>query len=353
MTNNKVITALVVVILAMGLIVYLHQRSSRPAVGAEIGKLVFPKLKDGLDNIQEVKFSSSDQTTTINHNGKHWIIAEKGDYEVDFGKLSSFLDGLAKAKYVERKTSKPANFSILGVLGVDDSASKAVNVSISTSNGSRYTLLIGNKSQGQKGRFVRKPDQSQVWLVDNIDDVTSDPLKWIEPVILSIDSDEVTSVTDVSADGKPTLSVDRQKGSDGFVIKDLPKNAKLNYPTIADSPSRALENVRATDVRARGSHWQHAASAHYAFKDGSSLVVRARQDKAGEHWLRFNLTLSKKPSEDLSFISPSRLSGFEFKVAGYTFSQFTQTMDDMIKKEPPASAKTSTHAQSTHAQSTK
>ena len=87
-----------------------------------------------------------------------------------------------------------------------------------------------------------------------------------------------------------------------------------------------------------------AATADYQFKDGSSLVVRAMQDSNGRHWLRFDLARSSKPSEDISFIDPSRLKGFEFKVPDYTYEEFTKTMDDMIKTEPKETGKSAKHS---------
>ena len=103
MMNNRSIGLMVIAILAMGLVIYLHQASNRPEVDVQIGSLVFPELKGKLNAIQEVKLTSGGQTTTIDHKGNNWSIAQKGGYEADFAKLTGFLDGLAKAKYLERK----------------------------------------------------------------------------------------------------------------------------------------------------------------------------------------------------------------------------------------------------------
>lgn len=332
MMNNKFIGGLIVVILAMGLIAYLHQRGSESTTSSNIGKLVFPKLKSKLDSIQQVKFASANKTTSIEHKGKRWQVTEKAGYEANFSKLSTFLDDLVKARYIERKTNEPRNFPVLDLSSIDNSTSKAVEVSISTKDGSHYALLIGKNSQSESGRFVRKPSQSQTWLADHIGNVTSDPLKWIEPVILSINSDQVTSVTDTPADGKKGLTVKRTKGSSNFVVENLPKGDKLDFAGIGNSLAEALDNVRAVDVRARGSSpWKDAATAVYHFKDGSKLVIHAKKDSNGQKWLRFDLTKSKKPSEDISFVDTSRLKDFEFKVADYTYTQFTKTIGDMIK----------------------
>lgn len=334
MMNNRFIGGLIVVILAMGFIAYLHERGSRPEENANIGKPVFPKLKSELPNIQEVKFASANQTTTIEHKGNQWKIDEKDGYPADFSKLSMFLDSLVKAKYVEPKTSKPENFPILHLSGIDNSSSKAVEVSISTKDGSRFGLLIGKDSETESGHFVRKPSSSQTWLVDHVSDVTSDPLKWIEAVILSVDSNQVISVADTPADGKHAVIVKRDKDSGKFTVENLPKGATLTYPEVGDSLARALGNVRCTDVRARGSTpWKDAARAVYQFKDGSKLVIHAMKSSNGAHWLRFDLTKAKKPSEDISFINSTRLKDFEFKVADYTYSRFTKNMNDMIKQE--------------------
>jgi hypothetical protein len=201
---------------------------------------------------------------------------------------------------------------------------------VHTNDGSTYETLIGNEAGGRKGRYVRKPEEDQVWLVDKITAATGDPVKWIEPVVLSIDSDQVSQVTHRSADGG-TLTVKRAGDEGEFEVENLPAGAELKYGTIADTLARELVNVRATDVRARGEEpWQGVATATFDLKDGSQVVVHGLAGDDG-HWLRFDLTPSKEPSEAVSFVDTARIEGWEFKVADYTFDQFTRTMDDMIK----------------------
>ena len=334
MMNNKSLGVLLAAILLMAGAVYIHNMGGGEAADADVGKLVFPGLKANLDKVQEVKFSSVDKTTTIEHTDNRWTIVQKDGYDAAFSRLSSFLGALADARYVERKTSRPDNFGLLGLEGIDNDSSKATNVSIKLQDGTEYNLLIGKKSEGQKGSFVRKPDVEQAWLVSELADVSSEPGTWIDPVVFSIDADQVDSVTDTSADGKQVLTVNRNKDGDGFTIADLPKGAKLKYSNIADSLARGLVNLRIVDARSRGEEpWKNAATAKYGLKDGSVLTIHAMKDDNGGAWLRFDLAASKTPSEAVKFIDQDRLKGFEFKVAGYTFDQLTRTMDDMIDKQ--------------------
>lgn len=334
MMNNKFLGMMLVAILVMGAAVWFQQRGDQGAVDASIGKLVFPGLKANLEKVQEVKFTAPSGTATIEHADKKWTVSQKADYDAGFGKLSDLLTGLADARYIERKTAKPENFSLLGLEGIDNSSSKATLMSVQLEDGTEFNLLIGNKSEGQKGRFARKPGVDQAWLVSGLKDVSADPGAWIDPVVFSIDASEVKSVTDTSADGKQVLTVNRDKDGDGFTIADLPKGAKLKYNSIAASLSRGLVNVRITDVRSRGEEpWKHAATASYTLKDGSTMLVHAMKDDKGDAWVRFDLTPSNDPSQAVGFIDTDRLKGFEFKVAGYTFDQFTRTMDDMIDKQ--------------------
>lgn len=337
MMNNKSIGLMIIAILVMAISVYVHERGNESATDDTVGKLVFPDLKKNLDKVQEIKFTSPSGTTTIERSDKHWTVAEKSDYDASFGKLSDFLNGLADARYVERKTSHPENFSLLGVEGIDNSSSKATEIAVKTEDGTEYSLLIGNKSEGQGGRFARKPGVDQAWLISKLGEVKSDPGSWIDPVVFGIDANQVESVTDTSADGKKVLAVTRDKDGQGFSVTDLPKGAKLKYANIASSLSRGLVNLRITDVRARGEDaWKQAATASYSLKDGSAIVVHAIKDANNQDWVRFDLTPSRKPSEAVKFIDADRLKGFEFRVADYTFDQFTHTMDDMIDKQKPA-----------------
>lgn len=328
--NNKTIGLLAIAILAMALIVVLKQKGDAGPVDEAIGTPVFPGLKEKLSDVNEVRFRAANEMTTIARRNDRWVVVQKDDYPASFSKLSGFLGGLAEAKYAERKTARPENFDALGVTGIDNDSSKATWVSVHTNDGSTYDMLIGNEAGGRKGRYVRKPEEGQVWLVDKITAPTGDPVKWIEPVVLSIDSDQVSQVIHRSADGR-TFTVKRAGDEGKFEVENLPAGAELKYSTIADTLARELVNVRATDVRARGEEpWQGVATATFDLKDGSQVVVHALADDDGD-WLRFDLTSAKKPSEAVSFVDTARIEGWEFKVADYTFGQFTQTMNDMIK----------------------
>jgi len=328
--NNKTIGLLAIAILAMALIVVLKQRGGTGPIDEAIGTPLFPGLKEKLSDVNEVRFRAGNEMTTIARRDDVWVVVQKDDYPASFSKLSGFLGSLAEAKYAERKTARPENFDALGVTGIDNDSSKATWVSVHTNDGSTYETLIGNEAGGRKGRYVRKPEEDQVWLVDKITAATGDPVKWIEPVVLSIDSDQVSQVTHRSADGG-TLTVKRAGDEGEFEVENLPAGAELKYGTIADTLAMELVNVRATDVRARGEEpWQGVATATFDLKDGSQVVVHGLAGDDG-HWLRFDLTPSKEPSEAVSFVDTARIEGWEFKVADYTFDQFTRTMDDMIK----------------------
>ncbi|MCB1691266.1 MAG: DUF4340 domain-containing protein [Pseudomonadales bacterium] len=328
--NRKNLGLLVVAILGMAMIAFISQPGREEASSdAKLGKPLFEGLKASLSTVERVKVASSKYTTTISQLDGVWVIEEKDNYPADFGKFSEFLGKLADAVYVERKTARPENFGPLGVASLDDPNSTATQVSIETSDEQR-DVLLGTASAGRGGTFARKPDEEQAWLVTSLGEIQSDPAKWIAPVILSVESEQVRKIVDTDRDGKQ-LVVSRKAEGDPLTVENLPAGAELKYGTVADGLARALVNLRATDVRGRTLEpMKNAITSVYELFDGSKVTLTAVADH-DEHWLRVDVTPGEEGETRATSIDTAKTDRFEFQIEGYAYEQLHKTMADMIK----------------------
>lgn len=321
--NSRYLGLLIVAATALALVAFLTHSpgGDRDMV---VGTKVLAGLEDTLDQVNRLQLRSFGQSATLLRDESGWVVEERGQFPADFAKLSTFLRNLSKATHLERKTSRPDNFALLGVTGIEFEESKATLVTVDAAR--TFELVVGIASGSRDGRFVRKPDESQVWLTSDLGDVSADPANWIDGIVLNIDSEQIVRVSHTNDMGE-VLSVVKSAETDGFVVENLPVGARLQYDTVADTLSRALTNLRVSDVRPRGeTPFDEAHIALYELKSGSRIVIEAI-DTNDEQWLRVNLEGESLPEG----VDPDRLARFEFKVADYTYRQLTKGMADMIE----------------------
>lgn len=95
---------------------YLNSNRNPPPLDAR-GLPLLPTLAAELDSVTtlSVRKGGAAPGVTLHKVAGQWAVAERGDYPADVAKLRKLLLALGDARIVERKTSTPANFAIIGV----------------------------------------------------------------------------------------------------------------------------------------------------------------------------------------------------------------------------------------------
>ncbi|MBD3648698.1 MAG: DUF4340 domain-containing protein [Pseudomonadales bacterium] len=323
MLNSKTLGLTVLAILVMAMAAYLGQRQSE--TGENIGQPVLPGLQENLERLQRVEIRSHDAGTTLIREDAAWQVEQRDGYPVDFPGLAALLDSIREARYEEKKTSRPDNFAVLGLQDIDENSSKAVLVRLSTGD-DQYALMIGERGSGGRGQLVRKPDEQQVWLVNETIEVDADPVGWLDPVIIDVAEEEIESVR--YTNGEEILEVRRSESGEGFEVANLPTGEALRYPTVADQLARALVNVRLKDVRRAGALPADTAMATFDLAGERQVTVNAWQEDE-RHFLAFERSGGEEQRD---------LSAWHFEVSNSTFDKFTRTMADMIKADEEGNA---------------
>lgn len=325
--SDKSLGLLAIAILAMGLIAWFGQ-STDDGEGFGDGPF-FPQLQNRLDEVDRVVLRAGDLVTTLKREDDAWVVEERNGYPADFSRLANLMSDLASATRLEKKTARQENHAKLGL------DTGATHVAVFAGEETLAECLAGDQAPTRAGRYVRRPDDDQVWLVDRLRNVQADPAGWIDNVVLNIDAEHVARVTHTNDEGE--LTVQRSEEGDAFEVVDMPADAELRYPTVTDSLSRALVNVRIEDVAAREASWQDPATAVFNLTDGSVVTVEARRVD-DEFWLRIAVDASEDPSEAVQAVDRDLLARWQFEVAEHTWGQFTKSMDDMIKASAPDTA---------------
>lgn len=326
--NKKNIALLGVAILSMAILTW----NQRDAGSTNENNLLLSSLNENLNRLERVEIKTATGSISLVRLDHGWGVSEKHLYAADFPKLSKLLDGLSKAKLVEKKTARLENFAILEVRDVKVEGSKASLVSGFAPDYS-FSILIGKSAQGRDGHYVRRPDENQVWLTDNSIEFGQSVLSWLDPIIINIDSENVVKVDQFDASGMIQLSVERVEGEENMVLRNLPEGRRLRYPSAANELARSLVNMRLVDVEPHvPERWQESSRWEYQLGGGGKIIVRA-VELDEKKWLHLS-------SSELSQRENDRhLHQWDFEVADYVYSDFIKTLDDLLAPPPAVVSK--------------
>ena len=228
--NSKTLTILGLFILAAAVVVAFSQQTDGPGADNELGQPLLPGLLDGIDAIDAVTVTSAEGEAARRRTDGQGGVVERDGYPADFADLSTLTNALAEAKYVERKTSRAENLPRMGLEDVTAEGSSSVLIRLA-GGGADHSVLLGERASGRTGQYVRFPSEA--------------PTKWLDQTIINVLSDRVVRVVIEHPDGEQ-LDLSRTDGE--FRVPDLAEGEELKYSSVASELSRALVNVRMTDV---------------------------------------------------------------------------------------------------------
>ena len=332
--NAKALTVLGLFILAAALTVTLSQREDAPSGDGEIGQPLLPGLQTALDSIDTVTVTSAEGTVSLARTGGEWGVGERDGYPADFADLSGLTSALAEAKYVERKTARAENLPRMGLEDMTAEGSTSILVSLSGGD-AEHTILLGERATGRTGQYVRFPDQTQVWQIDQYVSVEKSLANWLDQTIINVLSDRVMRVVVEHPDGE---RLDLEKKDGEFKVPDLAEGEELKYGSVASELSRALVNMRMTDVlSADAVAWESPVVSRYFCEDGLLVTVEA-VEADGKHYVRLAGALNESVAEIDDAIKAeaqaiAARAGRTFEVAQYTYRDVTKRRADLLK--PP------------------
>lgn len=306
--NWKLLGLLAIAVMMTALLIELKPANDR---GEE--KLLLPALAGRLDQVSKLVISDGEKQVTMSPDAAgRWGVEEKSGYRVDAVSLSRLLGQLSRLEWREEKTARAENHERLGL--AQGTASPPVEVLI-TSGDTTMDLLVGVSAEAG-GSFVRFPDHDQVYLTTQTLDVPATASDWIDPVLINVDSSQVVLV-----DMQEGNLVARRNEAGDLELQDLPAGAELRYPTVADSLSRLLVNLRFEDVLPYNPQAFAGASKTRIELESGEAVTVSTIDIEGDYWLH---------------IDRKELANWQYRVRDYTYNEFNKTLEDMLKPDDTA-----------------
>jgi Domain of unknown function (DUF4340) len=238
-----VLVALAIVTLAVG---------DRGVSRAAPGERAFPALAGKLGDVASVTVSRNGSTMTFIRDGDSWLVAEKGNYPADAGKISQIVRAMADLTLVEAKTQKPELYPRLEV--EDPTVGKSALVAVKDKSGAAMAEAIVGKRRydrlggGNDGVYLRKPGDAQAWLARGSLDPSGEPSSWLDRQILDISEKKIAKIILTQPDGTK-LAISRSTPDAKFAVEDAPADTKFKSETTTSGPAAALETLDLENVK--------------------------------------------------------------------------------------------------------
>jgi hypothetical protein len=398
------IQTLIVLVVATGAVggaaLYLSNKG-RAVEKSEIatGKL-YPDLAGKVNEVTALDIKKADKQFSFKQTADGWISPDKGGYPVKLDKVREVLVGLSQLRIVEPKTTKPENYSKIGVEDpgtakpekpeTPDAPAPTSNAALVTlkddKGGTIASAIVGNtKYEGSTpGVYIRKAGDAQSWLTEGRLELPSDFTGWVDPQVVNIGRDRIKEAKITHPDGEVTWVSRTAKSEQNFTVHDIPQGEELMGANAGDSVGASLAYVSMEDVKpadqvdftgAKGSAaGKPGPSSEFSTFDGMKILVQtmeeetqpAKEGKPAETkmWAHFIATYDepsapkppeaaageakpadtgeKKPEEVQKEVNDfnAKNAKWAYALPAYKASGFKTTVKSMLKAkpaEPPAS----------------
>ncbi|MFT2092995.1 DUF4340 domain-containing protein [Paraglaciecola sp. 2405UD69-4] len=318
--NKSFFILCTLVTLALGVGFWLHQEPVDEPTNSE---LVFENFRDTLDTLKSIEITNS-QGGLLNAESVDgvWLASIQAGlpkYPVSKKHLSELLQAITQVRYLEAKTRKPQKFSELGLQALYAEDSIATLITFSTGKASQ-SILVGKTAQSGQGSFIRKPSETQSWLVDRNISVPVDKYSWLQQPILPFQPEKIVSVSRLD---QAPWTITRDVQSSSLTLDNMPLGSKLKYEAVLSSVTTAL-----TDLK-----FERLLMKDYELT--RSLEILTVLELHLTDGMFFTLNLGKKGDDNIVYFSNfdgvPYWGAWAYQVSNFTAQQLIKSLSDFLE----------------------
>ncbi len=249
--SNKNLTILGVVTILMVIWAVVQSRvSSMPRSGPEALSYLIP----GLDTtgIGSIVVGTGEDSVTLKRSGRDFVVTNKDNYPAVTSTISELITTCLDIKTAELYTDEAANHEDLEV--TEEKARSVVKFMTPEPNSTVLAgVVVGKSRELGEGTYVRlisddKVASDKVYVTSNVPWIKDGATDYIEQELVSVNRDDINSVTVSSPGGDYTLKP--KEGSKDIMLVNIPAGKKAKS-SECDRVFNALSNLRFDDVRAQ------------------------------------------------------------------------------------------------------
>ena len=241
MSNKKLIMLGFVAVIMVALAVLQPRLSSKPKGESSGSK----DLIQGLDpsNISSIVISSGEDEVILKRNKGGFVVVNKDNYPANSSEINELITSCLDIRTSELYASDK---SVHKDLGVTEEEAQSVVRFLKRDSSLLTGVVIGRARERGQGTFVRLLTDDNVYVSFERTMIRDRAMSYIEQELLSLDREDVESVT-VTADGE-SYTLKRDEGGTMVLAEELSEGQKLKSDE-ADKVAFALTNLRFNDVK--------------------------------------------------------------------------------------------------------
>jgi hypothetical protein len=209
----------------------------------ESGELTY--LIQGLNtaDIGSIVLGTGGNAVTLKRSQGRFVVVNKDNYPADASRINELITARLGIQTTELYTDDKANHKDLGVTEEDArSVVKFFKQDLSPITG----VVIGKDREQGRGAYVRLTSDDKVYVTPNAPWVKNRVMDYIDQQLMTINRDDIESVTVSYPGGDYTLRND----GNGVILENLPEGKKLKSKTY-EQVFNALVNLRFNDVKGK------------------------------------------------------------------------------------------------------
>ena len=271
--NAKQISILVVTIAVIATAWNITTQKA-PQTEVERG-LLYPLLLENANNVDTIELRSKTDITRLQRVDDRWLLTNKDNFVANSALVRKLLLQIAALKTVEPKTSTPDRYLRIGVADIE-SNDVGTQVLAKAGDQDAVGLIVGNarEASSKTQTYVRRIGEAQSWLVEGELEVAADPIRWLDALIVDIDSERITEVEIVAGDETPIRIKKKEQDDSFFELQDIPAGYEAKSKTIISSMGALLLDLRFNDVAAASRIADQQATRTITLKTSDGIIAK-------------------------------------------------------------------------------
>jgi len=298
---------------------------------------LFPALIDSVNEITEVTIEDRRFKSILKKIDGVWYLHNKDNYPATTSGIKQLALELSNLKILEAKTSSVEKYAKLGVNNLSVEGSQASQITVSTSEKKLLSLLIGLSPKGAKKakRYIRLTDETAAQLVAGQITASTNPIEWLDPQIIDLDSKSIKRLTiDVPEEKKIVISKNTES-EDFFTLQDIPESFEMKSKTIVSSIPAILMDLRLNDVISANAVTDLEPAQKTTVTTFSGLeILLTDYIWENKHYTVFEAYLGKDkkelPNSTIEKIN-NKVRGWAYEIPAYKRRMINRKFNDLIQ----------------------
>ncbi|MBL8299296.1 MAG: DUF4340 domain-containing protein [Rhodanobacteraceae bacterium] len=210
---------------------------------------LLPGLGERINDIKRISVTGAGQKrlVTLDRTEQGWVLAEKGGYPADAGKVREYLLKLGQSRLVEQKTANEQRYADIGVTDIGAADAKGMLVALDGLP-QPAQLIVGIVNTRGDSTYVRRAGEAQSWLAKGslVPDKTA--ANWLDKLVVDLPATRVREVVWTRPDGKPVRILKDKAEDTNYRLADLPKGRELASDYVTNTQATTLAGLNFDDV---------------------------------------------------------------------------------------------------------